>query len=188
MTELRGTDFDALSRLSSDAVLLTVDGRLVRANPAAARLLGAQDAAQLTGLQLAGLIHPDDVAQVIPRLAGMVSSGLSAQPVEHRLVRADYTHVLVASEAAACEHEGQPAVMLVLREAVSRHALERHAVQARAEALHARRLLASENAVLAQLAPMRRCRPCCATCACTSSRSIRMPCRRCCCWTPTPRP
>ncbi|MFT0736653.1 EAL domain-containing protein [Ralstonia wenshanensis] len=152
MTELRGTDFDALSRLSSDAVLLTVDGRLVRANPAAARLLGAQDAAQLTGLQLAGLIHPDDVAQVIPRLAGMVSSGLSAQPVEHRLVRADYTHVLVASEAAACEHEGQPAVMLVLREAVSRHALERHAVQARAEALHARRLLASENAVLAQLA------------------------------------
>ncbi|SFP53116.1 EAL domain-containing protein [Ralstonia sp. NFACC01] len=152
MTDVRGTDFDALSRLSSDAVLLTVDGRLVRANPAAARLLGAQDPAQLAGLQLAGLIHPDDVAQVVPRLAGMVSSGVSAQPVEHRLVRADYTHVLVASEAAACEHEGQPAVMIVLREAVSRHALERHAVQARAEALHARRLLASENAVLAQLA------------------------------------
>lgn len=152
MAEGRNTDFDALSRLSSDAVLLTVDGRLVQANPAAARLLGAQDPAQLAGLQLAGLIHPDDVAQVVPRLAGMVSSGVSAQPVEHRLVRADYTHVLVASEAAACEHEGQPAVMLVLREAVSRHALERHAVQARAEALHARRLLASENAVLAQLA------------------------------------
>ncbi|EFP68132.1 diguanylate cyclase (GGDEF) domain protein [Ralstonia pickettii] len=152
MAEGRNTDFDALSRLSSDAVLLTVDGRLVQANPAAARLLGAQDPAQLAGLQLAGLIHPDDVAQVVPRLAGMVSSGVSAQPVEHRLVRADYTHVLVASEAAACEHEGQPAVMLVLREAVSRHALERHAVQARAEALYARRLLASENAVLAQLA------------------------------------
>jgi len=152
MAEGRNTDFDALSRLSSDAVLLTVDGRLMQANPAAARLLGAQDPAQLAGLQLAGLIHPDDVAQVVPRLAGMVSSGVSAQPVEHRLVRADYTHVLVASEAAACEHEGQPAVMLVLREAVSRHALERHAVQARAEALHARRLLASENAVLAQLA------------------------------------
>ncbi|MCT7298232.1 EAL domain-containing protein [Ralstonia sp. CHL-2022] len=152
MTEARGTDFDALSRLSSDAVLLTVDGRVVRANPAAACLLGAQDPVQLAGLQLAGLIHPDDVAQVVPRLAGMVSSGVSAQPVEHRLVRADYTHVLVASEAAACEHEGQPAVMIVLREAVSRHALERHAVQARAEALHARRLLASENAVLAQLA------------------------------------
>ncbi|CAJ0722262.1 MULTISPECIES: sensor domain-containing protein [Ralstonia] len=152
MAEGRNTDFDALSRLSSDAVLLTVDGRLVQANAAAARLLGAQDPAQLAGLQLAGLIHPDDVAQVVPRLAGMVSSGVSAQPVEHRLVRADYTHVLVASEAAACEHEGQPAVMLVLREAVSRHALERHAVQARAEALYARRLLASENAVLAQLA------------------------------------
>ena len=152
MTGVRGSDFDALSRLSSDAVLLTVDGHVVRANPAAVRLLGAHDTAQLEGLQLAGLIHPDDVAQVVPRLAGMVSSGASAQPVEHRLVRADYTHVLVASEAAACEHEGQPAVMLVLREAVSRHALERHAVQARAEALHARRLLASENAVLAQLA------------------------------------
>ncbi|CAJ0852540.1 sensor domain-containing protein [Ralstonia flatus] len=152
MADGRNTDFDALSRLSSDPVLLTVDGRVVRANPAAARLLGAQDPTQLAGLQLAGLIHPDDVAQTVPRLAGMVSSGVSAQPVEHRLVRADYTHVLVASEAAACEHEGQPAVMLVLREAVSRHALERHAVQARAEALHARRLLASENAVLAQLA------------------------------------
>ncbi|OCS49897.1 sensor domain-containing protein [Ralstonia pickettii] len=152
MAEGRHTDFEALSRLSSDAVLLTVDGRVVQANPAAARLLGAQDPTQLAGLQLAGLIHPDDVAQVVPRLANMVGSGVSAQPVEHRLVRADYTHVLVASEAAACEHEGQPAVMLVLREAVSRHALERHAVQARAEALHARRLLASENAVLAQLA------------------------------------
>ncbi|MCO5399611.1 EAL domain-containing protein [Ralstonia soli] len=148
----RGTDFDALSRLSSDAVLLTVEGRVVRANPAAARLMGAQDVAQLAGAQLAGLIHPDDVAQVVPRLAGMVSSGTAAQPVEHRLVRADYTHVLVESVATACEHDGQPAVMLVLREAGSRHALERHAVQARAEALHARRLLASENAVLAQLA------------------------------------
>ncbi|ATG21650.1 bifunctional diguanylate cyclase/phosphodiesterase [Ralstonia pickettii] len=147
-----GTDFDALARLSSDAVLLTVDGRVVRANPAAARLMAAQDPAQLVGAQVAALIHPDDVAQTIPRLAGMVSRGVPTEPVEHRLVRADYTHVLVASEAAACEHEGQPAVMLVLREAVSRHALERHAVQARAEALHARRLLASENAVLAQLA------------------------------------
>ncbi|MGL6155098.1 MAG: PAS domain-containing protein, partial [Ralstonia mannitolilytica] len=146
------TDFDALARLSSDAVLLTVDGRVVRANPAAARLMGAQDPVQLVGAQVAALIHPDDVAQTIPRLAGMVSRSAPAQPVEHRLVRADYTHVLVASEAAACEHEGQPAVMLVLREAVSRHALERHAVQARAEALQARRLLASENAVLAQLA------------------------------------
>lgn len=152
VTGVRGTDFDALSRLSSDAVLLTVEGRVVRANPAAVRLMGAQDPAQLAGTQFAGLIHPDDVAQVVPRLASMVSSGVSAQPVEHRLVRADYTHVLVASEAAACEHEGQPAVMVVLREAVSRHALERHAMQARAEALHARRLLASENAVLAQLA------------------------------------
>ncbi len=42
MAEGRNTDFDALSRLSSDAVLLTVDGRLVQANAAAARLLGAQ--------------------------------------------------------------------------------------------------------------------------------------------------
>ena len=147
-----GTDFDALARLSSDAVLLTVEGRVVRANPAAARLMNAQAPEQLEGVQLAGLIHPDDVGQAVPRLARMVSGGLGAQPVEHRLVRADYTHVLVASEAAACEHEGQPAVMLVLREAGSRHALERHAVQARAEALQARRLLASENAVLAQLA------------------------------------
>ncbi|NMV36343.1 sensor domain-containing protein [Ralstonia insidiosa] len=147
-----GTDFDALARLSSDAVLLTVEGRVVRANPAAARLMNAQAPEQLEGAQLAGLIHPDDVGQAVPHLARMVSGGLGAQPVEHRLVRVDYTHVLVASEAAACEHEGQPAVMLVLREAGSRHALERHAVQARAEALKARRLLASENAVLAQLA------------------------------------
>lgn len=147
-----GTDFDALARLSSDAVLLTMEGRVVRANPTAARLMNAQAPEQLEGAQLAGLIHPDDVGQAVPRLARMVSGGLPAQPVEHRLVRADYTHVLVASEAAACEHEGQPAVMLVLREAGSRHALERHAVQARAEALQARRLLASENAVLAQLA------------------------------------
>ncbi len=150
--EPAGTDFGALARLSSDAVLLTVEGRVVRANPAAARLMNAQDPAQLVGAQLAGLIHPDDVAQALPRVARMVSAGQPGAPVEHRLVRADYTHVLVETVAAACEHEGHPAVMLVLREAGSRHALERHAVQARAEALHARRLLASENAVLAQLA------------------------------------
>ncbi|KMY65218.1 hypothetical protein AAU61_23400, partial [Desulfocarbo indianensis] len=56
-----GTDFDALARLSSDAVLLTVEGRVVRANPAAARLMNAQAPEQLEGVQLAGLIHPDDV-------------------------------------------------------------------------------------------------------------------------------
>jgi len=150
--ETAGTDFEALAQLSSDAVVLTMEGRVVCANPAAARLMNARDPAQLVGAQLAALIHPDDVPQALPRLARMVSAGPSAEPVEHRLVRADYTHVLVESVAAACEHEGQPAVMLVLREAGSRHVLERHAVQARAEALHARRLLASENAVLAQLA------------------------------------
>jgi len=150
--ESAGTDFGALAKLSSDAVLLTVEGRVVRANPAAARLMNAQDPAQLVGVQLAGLIHPDDVPQALPRVARMVSGSQPAEPVEHRLVRADYTHVLVETVAAACEHEGHPAVMLVLREAGSHHALERHAAQARAEALHARRLLASENAVLAQLA------------------------------------
>ncbi|WP_316657663.1 sensor domain-containing protein [Ralstonia condita] len=147
-----GTDFSALARLSSDAILLTVEGRVVCANPAAARLMNAQDPAQLVGAQFAGLIHPDDVPQALPRVARMVSGAQPAEPVEHRVVRADYTHVLVETVAAACEHDGQPAVMLVLHAAGSRHALERHAVQARAEALHARRLLASENAVLAQLA------------------------------------
>jgi diguanylate cyclase (GGDEF)-like protein/PAS domain S-box-containing protein len=145
-------EFEALARLSADAVLVLVDGGIVQANAAAAHLLGAAEPARLAGVELASLIHADDVGQVMPRLARMADGSLPVEPVEHRLVRADFSHVLVSSEAARCLHAGRPGLMLVMREAGSRHALERNAVQARAEALHARRLLASENAVLAQLA------------------------------------
>ena len=82
-----GTDFGALARLASDAVLLTVEGRVVAANPAAVRLMNARDPAQLVGAQLAGLIHPDDVPQALPRVARMVSGADPAEPVEHRVVR-----------------------------------------------------------------------------------------------------
>ncbi|AST35018.2 EAL domain-containing protein [Ralstonia solanacearum] len=151
-TPTDAAEFATLARLSADAVLVAVDGRIVQGNQAAMHLLAAPAPERLVGVELASLIHPDDAGQVMPRLSGIAAGSLPAQPIEHRLVRADFTHVLVTSEAARCTHTGQPAVMLVLREAGSRHALERNTVQARAEALHARRLLASENAVLAQLA------------------------------------
>ncbi|MGA3942109.1 sensor domain-containing protein [Ralstonia pseudosolanacearum] len=145
-------EFDTLARLSADAVLVVVDGRIVQGNQAATHLLAAPVPEWLAGVALTSVIHPDDVGLVMPSLSRAAAGSVLADPIEHRLVRADFTHVLVTSEAARCTHAGQPAVMLVLREAGSRHALERNAVQARAEALHARRLLASENAVLAQLA------------------------------------
>ncbi|MGF2509161.1 bifunctional diguanylate cyclase/phosphodiesterase, partial [Ralstonia pseudosolanacearum] len=145
-------EFDTLARLSADAVLVVVDGRIVQGNQAATHLLAAPVPEWLAGVALTSVIHPDDVGLVMPSLSRAAAGSVPADPIEHRLVRADFTHVLVTSEAARCTHAGQPAVMLVLREAGSRHALERNAVQARAEALHARRLLASENAVLAQLA------------------------------------
>ncbi|ALF90643.1 Hypothetical Protein RRSL_04726 [Ralstonia solanacearum UW551] len=77
-TPTDAAEFAVLARLSADAVLVAVDGRIVQGNQAALHLLAAPAPERLVGVELASLIHPDDAGQVMPRLSGIAAGSLPA--------------------------------------------------------------------------------------------------------------
>jgi diguanylate cyclase (GGDEF)-like protein len=93
--------------MSSEGVLLCVDGRIELANEAAALLFGAPDAQALVGLPHAELL-PEPVAvpgEAYPR----------RRSVERVLRRLDRTEAPARLSERACRYEGRPARQIVIR-------------------------------------------------------------------------
>ena len=74
---------------SPDAIIIYTDDHLSFANPAAVSLFGAQSAAQLHGLTVNQLIHPDGRAAALARRAYVVQSGQPTGLWEQTFLRLD---------------------------------------------------------------------------------------------------
>jgi diguanylate cyclase (GGDEF)-like protein/PAS domain S-box-containing protein len=116
--------FLALVELSPDAILIHHKGRITYANAAAARLLHAQDAGQIVGVEALALIHPDERALVRKRIARQ-NRGELVPPMEQRYVRADGSIVHVEVASAPFVHGGRTAIQVFVRDISERKAAER---------------------------------------------------------------
>jgi diguanylate cyclase (GGDEF)-like protein len=99
-----------LLEMTSDAVLVAVDGRIVLANGAAALLFGAIDADALAGLPLADLLSEDATAE-----AGATYP--KRRSVQRALRRLDGTPFQAPVGQRACRLEGRAATQVVVRTA-----------------------------------------------------------------------
>ncbi|MCC6191765.1 MAG: GAF domain-containing protein [Anaerolineales bacterium] len=113
-----------LVELSPDAILVQQAGRLAYANPAGARLLGAEHAASLVGTDvLAQRVPPEDHARLAAALRA-VEAGAPLPYLEVRWRAVAGRQLVLEVAAAPVEHAGRPAALVILRDATDRRQME----------------------------------------------------------------
>ncbi len=108
-----------LVEISPNAVLLHQDGKIIYANPALARILGAENAQDLTGMNVMDLIHPA-YRDVIRRNIADDLAGLSTPFMVLQMVRPDGTRVTVQGQGVGISVDGKPAVLVAIRDVPGR--------------------------------------------------------------------
>ena len=105
---------------SPDAIFLVRDGRFAYLNPAALRLFGAHEVAQLQGQPVLDRIHPDLHAQVLQRRVRLQREFKPAPALEERYLRLDGSEVEVEVTAAPFIDEHGVASQVIVRDITER--------------------------------------------------------------------
>lgn len=113
-----------LAHQSPYSIFIHQDGKLIFANPAGCRLLGAAEVGQLIGLPMLDLIHPDYRKLVVARVQDAFASGKMQPVVEVVLVRLDHSNITVEASAAVMVHQGRPAMQVLVHDITKRKRVE----------------------------------------------------------------
>ncbi len=142
-----------LVELSPNAILVHCDGRIVFANTATARLIGAAQPADLLGRSVYDFVDPDQRDFARERVARIVQHRLTLGAMEMKYVRMDGSagHMEVSSRYFL--YEGQPAVQAIARDVSERKLAEQKII--RLSNLYA--ALSQTNRAITRLADRRAC-------------------------------
>ncbi|MBX3636729.1 MAG: PAS domain S-box protein [Rubrivivax sp.] len=108
-----------------DAIFVTHSGRFRYLNPAALKLFGADDPAQLLGSPVMDRIHPDSHAAVEQRRRRLLGERLAVPPLAERYLRLDGSVVDVEVTAAPYADERGLSTQVVVRDISERRQAER---------------------------------------------------------------
>lgn len=109
---------------SPDAMLVQAEGKIVFANVATAKLLGAERPEMIVGMAFTDILPPDCRAEGQQRL---VESAARVTPLSQQtLVRVDGVPVKVESIGIPITFAGKPAVQIILHDLTERLLLELH--------------------------------------------------------------
>lgn len=151
--------FETLVQLSPDALYILQDGRLVFANIAGMRLLGANEPQQVIGAPIASLLHSDSIEHANRRIAKMNRTGQPAPPMDQKYLRLDGAAIDVEVHSCPLIFEGKPAIRVIARDITNRKGAERalrtsHDRQEGLvkEATRAKEMLQREKAILEMIA------------------------------------
>ena len=107
--------YQSLVDLSPDAILVSVGGKYVFANQAAARLFGAREASEVVGRDITDLIHPDD-RELVGQRVEQAFMGVLDLHMQVKVLRLDGSPVEVEAACARVEFDGKPAIQVVMRD------------------------------------------------------------------------
>ncbi len=111
-----------------DGIVISRNGVVLDANPAAARLLGYDDAHAIKGVSLHALMSPVDTEAMTERVAKM-REGVQFAPRVYEAKRRDGSRIIAEITSVPYEHDGQLAVMGFARDVTYRAKLEAQLVQ-----------------------------------------------------------
>ena len=116
-TNRSGEDFfRSLVDFLPDGIVIHAAGRIVFANPEAAKIFAAPSADRLLGLAVIDLVHPDDRAEVARRIRKVSGGSGVADIRKERLLRFDGQAVDVEVRAMPMVYEGEAAVLAIVRD------------------------------------------------------------------------
>ena len=115
--------YEALVKLSPDALYVVQDGVMVFINEAGARQMRSSREAIL-GLPLSAILHPAFVEQGEQRVRQMFESGQPAPAMEQKYLRRDGSVIDVEVCSAPFLYEGKPAIQVIARDITDRKAAE----------------------------------------------------------------
>jgi diguanylate cyclase (GGDEF)-like protein/PAS domain S-box-containing protein len=113
-----------LVELCPDAIAIHSDGRLVFANRAGVRLVGARSVEEILGRSVMEFVHPD-ARLLAARRVRELAEGRDAPLVEEKFVRVDGSAVDVEVAAMPFNHDGRQAALVVMRDISERKRAER---------------------------------------------------------------
>ncbi len=106
-------NYRRLVEVSPFAIYVHLDGKIVFANQASAKLLGAGDASKLIGLPAVSFVHADSRDLVLHRMQQM-REGKEVPAVEEKFVRLDGEVIDVITAATSFTYQGRRAVQVVI--------------------------------------------------------------------------
>ncbi len=106
--------YRSLVELAPLGILVQRDGRVLYANPAAARLIGETGVEQFIGTNVERWVHPDDLAATRRRAEELIASGGALPPLEVRLLRSDGSETEAEVVSARVPYGEQSAVLSVV--------------------------------------------------------------------------
>ncbi len=115
-----------LLEVSPIGIAVHSGGRLVFANPAGAKLIGAKDSSEVMGKPIAEIIHPDNLQSSSQRIQRMFAGETGLYPVEDRYLRLDGSEVPVEVMAVPLMYEGNMAVQVIVQDITERKQAEKH--------------------------------------------------------------
>ena len=115
----------ALVELSPHAIFVNCEDRIVFANQACAKLLGAIAPSQLFGKTVLEFIHPESHPEVRQRIAKIRHTNRPVPPTEERFVGLAGSIIDVEVAAAPIMFEGKPAIQVIATDIQTRKDLER---------------------------------------------------------------
>ncbi len=127
------SDFQTMVEGAPDGMVISRDGIVLFANPAAVRLLGYDSASELVGGSMAQFLEVSSLATMRRRIEKMRATGESPTPREYPARRRDGTVITAEISSIFIEFEGKPAVLAFARDVTER-------VRLRAQLAHADRL------------------------------------------------
>ncbi|MCU0596933.1 MAG: PAS domain S-box protein, partial [Desulfobacterota bacterium] len=99
-------------------------GRIVFANPAGVKLLGAESESQLAGKAITEIIHPEGLAVSQSRIQRMLAGEPGLYPAEDVYVKLDGTRINVEVMATPLTYKGEPAVQVIVTDITERKKAE----------------------------------------------------------------
>ncbi|MDD5640887.1 MAG: PAS domain S-box protein [Syntrophales bacterium] len=117
--------YRSLVDLSPDAIAVQSQGRYLFINPAGVQLLGAANPAEVVALAVSDVVHPDYRELVSERICAINSPGAQTDLQEIKIVRLDGRVVDVEAAGVGITYQGQPAVLVMMRDITARKEMER---------------------------------------------------------------
>ena len=117
--------------LFPDAAFLGLGGRIISANPAALKLLGARNTDEIEGHEIMEIMHPDSYGSFKRRMARLPEGKAETTGAEEKLVRLDSQEIVVNVVLKSVDFGGIFATLIVARDGSKEREMEENLVRAK---------------------------------------------------------